>query len=131
MQSAVPVAVDGRTGKRFPVQLPIRIHLWDCEDERAGMTANVSASGVYLHAGAAGESQESTELWRPGSTVEFEIMLPTGVTGCNDDIRIHCRGRVVRVETQKTGESGKGLACVIDKYEFVRNPKNHAKADIG
>jgi hypothetical protein len=52
--------------------------------------------------------------------VEFEITLPPDVTGGQESVTIQCKGRVVR--TDPTGESpdGKGVACVIDSYEFVR-----------
>ena len=109
---------DARTGKRFPVELPIRIHLWDSEAEQAGTTANVSAAGVYLHAAPVAEGEMR---WRPGSLVEFDITLPADVIRSPKDVQIHCRGRVVRVEKSGDEQHREGVACVIDKYEFVRN----------
>jgi hypothetical protein len=108
--------VDARTGQRFPVELPIRIHLWDSDTKQSGTTANVSASGVFLHAEPAAEAR-----WRPGSVVEFDITLPAAIIHAPQDVQIHCRGRVVRVEKLEEGEHKEGVACVIDKYEFVRN----------
>ena len=108
--------VDSRTGQRFPVELPIRIHLWDSATEQAGTTANVSASGVFLRADPAQEAR-----WRPGSVVEFDITLPASVIRAPQDVQIHCRGRVVRVEKLEDENHKEGVACVIDKYEFVRN----------
>ena len=106
---------DARTGQRFPVELPIRIHLWDSEAEQDGTTANVSASGVFLHA------TSPAGAWRPGSEVEFDITLPAQVIHSPQDVQIHCRGRVVRVEKLQDEHQREGVACVIDKYEFVRN----------
>ena len=115
---------DARTGKRFPVELPIRIHIDDTEQEQAGTTANVSSSGVYIKADAPTDrkktSKKSKAAWKPGAMVEFEMTLPAKVIGARKDVQVQCRGRVVRVEKLKGGQSRDGVACVIDKYEFVR-----------
>ena len=106
---------EARTGKRFPLQLPIKIHKEDAVVDTSGMTGNLSAAGVYIRADA------SLEV---GSPVEFEISLPPEVTGGKEDVVIQCRGRVVRTDepdaSAETGDS-RGVACVIDSYEFVRN----------
>jgi len=106
---------EARTGKRFPLQLPIKIHKEDAVVDTSGITGNLSAAGVYIRADAALEV---------GSPVEFEITLPPEVTGGKDDVVIHCRGRVVRTDepdaSTEPGDS-RGVACVIDSYEFVRN----------
>lgn len=123
MRNVGTATADARTGKRFPVQLPIRIHLWNSAEEQSGTTANVSVSGVYLQAEPKPASKDKANVsWRPGATVEFDITLPASVIGAPTDVRIHCRGRVVRVEKLKSEPASKGLACVIDKYEFVRKP---------
>jgi PilZ domain len=107
---------EARTGKRFPLHLPIKIHReGDAGDDTSGMTGDLSAAGVYIRADA------SLEV---GSPVEFEITLPPEVTGGKEDVVIQCRGRVVRAdERNASAESGdnRGVACVIDSYEFVRN----------
>ena len=106
---------EARTGKRFPLHLPIKIHREDTADETSGMTGDLSAAGVYIRADA------SLEV---GSPVEFEITLPPEVTGGKENVVIECRGRVVRTdEPDASAGSGdnRGVACVIDSYEFVRN----------
>ncbi|MGA2426042.1 MAG: PilZ domain-containing protein [Terriglobales bacterium] len=107
---------EARTGKRFPLHLPIKIHREDTAgDSHSGMTGDLSAAGVYIRADA------SLEV---GSPVEFEITLPPEVTGGKENVTIQCRGRVVRTdEPNGSAESGdsRGVACVIDSYEFVRN----------
>ena len=105
---------DARTGKRFPLELPIKIHKADAAAEASGVTGNLSAAGVYIRADA------SLEV---GSPVEFEITLPPDVTGGKEDVVIQCRGRVVRTDEPAGTTSGdnRGVACVIDSYEFVRN----------
>jgi hypothetical protein len=108
---------EARTGKRFPLHLPIKIHREDTAGDTgdtSGMTGNLSAAGVYIRADAALEV---------GSPVEFEITLPPEVTGGKEDVVIQCRGRVVRTDEPNGSGSGenRGVACVIDSYEFVRN----------
>ena len=106
---------EARTGKRFPLQLPIKIHKEDTTVDTSGMTGNLSAAGVYIR------SDASLEV---GSPVEFEITLPPEVTGGKENVVIQCRGRVVRTD-EPNGSAGsgdnRGVACVIDSYEFVRN----------
>lgn len=106
---------DGRTGKRFPLQLPITIQ--SAPKKARTTTANVSAAGVYIRGDA--------EL-KVGSKIQFEITLPADVIGADRDVRIQCQGRVVRSEnngTRKKTSNRKrtGLACVIDNYKFVRS----------
>jgi hypothetical protein len=104
---------DARTGKRFPLELPIKIHKSDAGGDASGVTGNLSAAGVYIRA------DQSLEM---GSPVEFEITLPPEVTGGQENVVIQCRGRVVRTDENSADASGaRGVACVIDSYEFVRN----------
>ena len=106
---------DARTGKRFPLELPIKIHKQDTGGEASGVTGNLSAAGVYIRA------EEALEV---GSPVEFEIALPPEMTGAKENVVIQCRGRVVRTDEPASGtktSEARGVACVIDSYEFVRN----------
>ena len=106
---------EARTGKRFPLHLPIKIHSEDTTAAASGMTGDLSAAGVYIKADAALEV---------GSPVEFEITLPPEVTGGKENVTIQCRGRVVRTDEPSAGAApgdNRGVACVIDSYEFVRN----------
>jgi PilZ domain-containing protein len=106
---------EARTGKRFPLHLPIKIHGEGTSIDAKGMTGDLSAAGVYIRADA------SLEV---GSPVEFEITLPPEVTGGKDNVVIQCRGRVVRTDEPNAGAGSgdnRGVACVIDSYEFVRN----------
>jgi len=106
---------EARTGKRFPLELPIKIHKAEENADHAGTTGNLSAAGVYIKADA------SLEV---GSTVEFEIALPPEMTGAKEDVVIQCRGRVVRTDEPPSGSNeneARGVACVIDSYDFVRH----------
>ena len=105
---------EARTGKRFPLELPIKIHKDEggTASDAKGVTGNLSAAGVYIRADA------SMEI---GSPVEFEITLPPEMTGGQENVTIQCKGRVVRADETGEGGEGRGVACVIDSYEFVRN----------
>jgi hypothetical protein len=104
---------EARTGKRFPLELPIKIHGAEESGQHSGVTGNLSAAGVYIRADAALEV---------GSNVEFEISLPPEMTGAKENVVVQCRGRVVRTDDPSPGkgEEGRGVACVIDSYDFVR-----------
>ena len=43
---------EARTGKRFPLELPIKIHKADAAGDASGVTGNLSAAGVYIRADA-------------------------------------------------------------------------------
>ena len=104
---------EARTGKRFPLELPIKIHKADEAGQASGVTGNLSAAGVYIRADAALEV---------GSNVEFEIVLPPEVTGAKENVTVQCKGRVVRTDEPvgKGPKESRGVACVIDSYDFVR-----------
>ena len=106
---------EARTGKRFPLELPIKIHRSDEAGQHAGVTGNLSAAGVYIRADAALEV---------GPPVEFEIALPPEVTGAREPVVVQCRGRVVRTDEPSgntNSTEARGVACVIDSYDFVRH----------
>jgi len=104
---------ESRTGKRFPLELPIKIHKAEEGAQHSGVTGNLSAAGVYMRADATLEV---------GSNVEFEIVLPPEVTGAKEPVIVQCRGRVVRTDEPGGGNAkqARGVACVIDSYDFVR-----------
>jgi hypothetical protein len=108
-----------RTGQRFPLQLPITISEEQSQRKHKGMTANVSAAGVYLRA--------ETPL-RVGSRISFDILLPGQVLGTKHDVKVRCTGRVVRSEsnrrvprTKQAARDKRGMAFVIDQYRFIRD----------
>ena len=101
---------DARTGKRFPLELPVTIHSTETNQDVKGFTSNLSAAGVYVRA------EGPLEV---GSQIEFQIALPAEVTGGSSPVLLQCKGRVVR--SDGPGDGGQGVACVIDSYEMVRN----------
>lgn len=110
-----------RTGKRFPLQLPITISEEQSPRKHRATTTNVSAAGVYVRA---------KKPLKVGAKISFDIMLPGQVLGTGHDVQIRCDGRVVRAESSRPAprtkqarsrEKQPGMACVIDQYRFVRN----------
>lgn len=102
---------DHRTGKRFPLELPIKISKEQEGSPLKGVTGNLSAAGVYI-------KDAALEI---GSPVEFEIALPPEMTGAKENVIIQCRGRVVRADEASGSSDSRGVACVIDSYDFVRH----------
>jgi PilZ domain len=100
---------DIRTSRRFPVQLPLKV--LGGPSVPVGTTANISAAGVYLWIDGGLEV---------GSSIDFEVTIPHESIGAGTDAHLHCHGRVLRCDTdQKLGRTG--VACVIERYEFLRN----------
>src|SRR4051812_14993963 len=122
----LPEGSEARTGKRFPLELPIVIRNPDSLEREQALTMDVSASGVYIQANS---------RMHVGTTIEFEIALPAEVVGTESDVSIRCKGRVVRMEendeTSASGDAAKhnGVGCVIDQYEFVRKDKGEPDKD--
>lgn len=109
---------EARTGKRFPLELPIRLRRKTGTSVGAGKTADLSASGVYI--------QVNTDL-AVGTSIEFDITLPAKILGTPGDVEVRCSGRVVRNENASKSAKGDkkkiGVACVIDQYQFIRKSK--------
>jgi hypothetical protein len=101
---------DARTGTRFPVHLPIKVlGLSGAKASQEGTTENISGAGIYIWVDQALEVD---------SRVEFEITIPAPAIAAEQDVVLHCIGRVVRADSQSSEKSG--VACVIDEYDFVR-----------
>ena len=100
-----------RTGNRFSLHLPIRIHQAKSKKGISGVTEDLSAAAVYIQSGGA---------FKLGSRISFEITLPTEAIGGPRKIEIHGDGRVVRVDARNKKKKRQGVACIIDRYRFVR-----------
>lgn len=101
---------DARTGKRFPIQLPVRVVNGNASgSEQVGTTDNLSAAGVYVLA---------DRDFEVGSVVKFEMIIPKDAIGASEDMTVRCEARVLR--NDEKGPRKTGIACVIDSYEFVR-----------
>jgi hypothetical protein len=96
-----------QSAKRFPIKLPISVK--SKTGERHTETQNISANGVLF--------QMIDSEMPVGSMVDFTISLPADVVGAEADVRLDCRGRVVR-SFEDSGRRGVGV--VIDEYRFDR-----------
>jgi hypothetical protein len=92
---------------RFPVKLPI--HIKSQAGESNTETDNVSANGVHFR------HDVDTPV---GSTIDFTISFPAEVVGAEADVKVECRGRVVRSDVE---DGRRGVGVVIDEYRFERD----------
>ncbi len=97
---------DVQGAARFPIKLPISVK--SESGARISETQNISANGVLF------EIDSSMPV---GSSVDFTISLPAEVVGAMSDVRVDCRGRVVRSSEE---EGRRGVGVVIDEYRFER-----------
>jgi hypothetical protein len=97
---------DVQGAPRFPIKLPVSLKT---ADGKTAETQNISANGVLFRMDA------DVPV---GSAVDFIISLPADVVGAENDVRVDCRGRVVR-----SFEDGgrRGVGVVIDEYRFERH----------
>ena len=98
---------DMQSAMRFPIKLPISVK--SKTGERHTETQNISANGVLF--------QMVDSEMPVGSMVDFTISLPADVVGAEADVRLDCKGRVVR-SFEDSGRRGVGV--VIDEYRFDR-----------
>ena len=98
-----------QSAPRFPIKLPISVKSKSGEPRQAE-TQNISANGVLF---------QVVDAEMPvGSTVDFTISLPADIVGAEADVRLDCKGRVVR-NFEESGRHGVGV--VIDEYRFDRH----------
>ncbi len=95
-----------RTTRRFALRLPLTVKFPQGEPKEA-QTRDVSARGISFYV-------DSTVA--EGSPLEFTLTLPPEIT-LTESIRVHCTGKVVRVEPATPGRVG--IAAVIERYEFL------------
>ena len=98
---------DVQGAARFPIKLPVALKAGG--NEKNIETENISANGVLFRMDA------DVPV---GSAVDFTISLPADVVGGHSDVRVDCRGRVVR--SFEEGEGRRGVGVVIDEYRFER-----------
>lgn len=101
-------STERRTSRRFTMALPLMLRLEESSGpvEKRGETRDVSFRGLYFW------TQEELEA---GIPIEFVLTLPKEIT-MTRDVKIHCFGRVIRVEGQ---QQTRGVAARIERYEFL------------
>jgi len=96
-----------RCAVRFPLSLPVVLSTG--ANEIAGLTRNVSASGVLF---------ALDEALPVGLDVNFSMRMPRAVLGAPQDVLVHCKGRVVRCSTSHNEHLA---AATIDEYRFAEH----------
>ena len=94
-----------RSTRRSSLELPIKL-VDQAREITTAQTRDVSSRGVYIYL--------ESEIAK-GSPLDFVMTLPTEIT-LSDPIRVHCYGRVLRVEKQNDRQ---GVAVSIDSYDFI------------
>jgi hypothetical protein len=86
-----------RSTKRIRVEIPVHL------DQGAGVTRDVSQSGVYFF---------TEQTFSPGMSLNFALEFAYVFPG--EPVFLHCRGQVVRVED--AGER-RGVAASISEFK--------------
>jgi c-di-GMP-binding flagellar brake protein YcgR len=94
-----------RSAVRFPLHLPVTVRTAP-NQQRQAETADISAGGVLFYV--------DDEI-RPGSRIDFDIVMPGNVLGLQNNVLVHCNGRVVRSKEER---GRRCVAAVIDDYAF-------------
>ena len=97
-----------RATRRFSLKLPVTVKFNEQGVEKTAHTRDVSARGICFYMDSAVSE---------GSEIDFTLTLPPEIT-LTDSIRVHCKGKVVRVESG-AGDAKVPVAAVIDEYEFL------------
>ncbi|HKZ53773.1 MAG TPA: PilZ domain-containing protein [Candidatus Acidoferrales bacterium] len=109
---------DRRGARRFFMELPVKVKLPSAggPSTAATRTRDVSSRGLYFNV------DWEVEV---GSPIDFVLTLPQTIT-LSTDVRIHCVGRVVRVDDVPAGQAnekgaggGIGVATIIEQYSFL------------
>ncbi len=95
-----------RASVRFPVRMKVQIQTVNGKEDAE--TINVSASGVLL---------AFSRVLDAGSMIEVDMIMPSNTLGTDQDVRVHCHGRVIR--SYRKGPAQVEVATVIDNYEML------------
>jgi hypothetical protein len=109
-----------RKRKRIALHWPVRLFRHPNTASVESMTENLTSNGFYC------VSKEPFEL---GERLECIIAIPAGSFGYSDSpIRLQCRVRVMRIESQCEGF---GLGCYIEDYDLLTDSKRaHHEAPL-
>jgi hypothetical protein len=97
--------IERRSPQRVPVRVPVKVRHEGCE--HAGLTRDLSSSGIFLY---------SESKVKAGSKLELVIMLPPGL-GLGPGGWTLCEASVVRV--QESEGKGMGIAATLDRIELL------------
>src|ERR671938_600645 len=102
-----PASSDQRNTRRFSLKLPLTVKFPQGDVETVpAQTKDVSARGVFFYL--------NSDIVA-GSPIEFTLTLPPEIT-LTESIRVHCMGKVVRVNQGAPGAQV-GIAAAIEQYD--------------
>jgi hypothetical protein len=100
-----------RRFRRFELKLPFElVRTGSRRVSDAGQTRNLSSGGVLFTVCSPPEV---------GERIEYFITLPTGPAS-EGDVRLLCRGKVVRLEHPPADPGAIAVAATLERYEFIR-----------
>ena len=94
----MPGPVERRQAFRFPITLPVEL------EQGTGITRNISTSGVFI---------ETDQVFLTGVLIRLTLLLELMCSAIST--RLHCRGKIVRVEREK---EKKGVGVAFTSYWF-------------
>jgi PilZ domain len=94
-----------RCAVRFPLELPVVLS--NGGGEYVAHTRNISASGALF---------ELDHKLEPGLEIRFSLRMPGSILGLDQDVLVHCHGRVVRCSLSQQQYLA---AATIDDYQFA------------
>jgi hypothetical protein len=102
-------AQEKRAARRFALRIPVSVSRGEnTSPSESAQLRDVSARGICLYLDSP---------MAQGSPIGFTLTLPPEIT-LTESIRVHCKGKVVRVENPN--QDGKmAVAAVIEEYEFL------------
>ncbi len=109
-------AGERRRSRRFPIELPVEIKKISSKAvDLTGQTRDVSSVGARFTI--------PTDEVREGTPIEFLVTLQGSMFDLpsTGDVRLRCRGRIVRQEDLSESAKGKSVAVTIDRYQFERD----------
>jgi len=109
--STGPNHLERRGAQRFEVHLPVSVHF---EGRTVpGFTQDLSGRGIFFYAEAA---------LPQGAVVELTFTMPSEIT-LAENMRVRCRGRVLRASASAASHSQTGprtgIAVQFDSYHYL------------
>jgi hypothetical protein len=105
-----PVGVERRIGQRFAFNLPVTLRDVATAAEGLGFTQDLSSRGAFLFTDTA---------LKEGAEVELTLRMPSEIT-LGENMRVRCRGRVLRVvKPADDAETKIGVAVCLKGYEYL------------
>ncbi len=108
---------DQRKSQRFDLRLSIElVRAGEEKARKVHETRNVSSGGVLFTSG---------DHLAVGEPIEYFIDLPSP-PDIDEDVRLHCVGKITRLEP-RTGRTSGGksfhVAATMERYEFLRQSR--------